>query len=72
VDCTADRDQVLEQPARNALEAETGSTREGGKQEWWIWQGGKGKGKKAGKGDVRNVDVTHITCAGQQIAPFQG
>jgi hypothetical protein len=31
---------------------------EGGKQEWGIWQGGKGKGKKEGKGDVRSPDVT--------------
>jgi hypothetical protein len=32
--------------------------REGGKQERGIWKGGKGKGKKEGKGDVRNPDVT--------------
>jgi hypothetical protein len=30
-----------------------------GKQEWGIWWGGKEKGKKEGKGDVRNPDVTN-------------
>jgi hypothetical protein len=58
VDLTADRARVLEQTTRYALEGETGSTREGGKQEWGIRKGGKGKSKKERKDDVSNPDVT--------------
>jgi hypothetical protein len=50
VDCTADRDQVLEQSTRYALEAETVPTREGGKQEWVDMEGRKGERQEGGEG----------------------